>query len=113
MKTIITIHFKNYSDNYIATATTYDQLIAIMKTDKDFLSFEIYQQGTYIFQIENSPIPKKVLTLEKLQEKITYIECSYYSTDAIFRKEQKRKENFEKTYLNKLSKLNNFEQLFL
>lgn len=113
MNTILTIQYKKFSENIMVNSNNYKQVTQLMKIDKDFLYFEIYQQGNYFFQIENSPIPKKVLTLMKIQEKIAYIECSSFSTDLIFRMEQKRKENFEKTYLNKLSKLNNFEQLFL
>ena len=121
MDTIIEITYKNYSENIIVNENNYTDFLDILFKDKSFVSYEVLQEGDFCLISEIGKgdilyswytIPKKVQTLIKLEEKIDLIKNRCYSSDAEYRREQKRLENFKRTFENKLSKLNQVEQLY-
>ena len=62
METIVEIKYKNYTENVIMTNSTAKELTNIAKTDKDYVSHKVIQQGMFAF----APVVEKIKHVGKI-----------------------------------------------
>lgn len=74
METIVEIKYNNYTENVIMTNATAKELAKIAKTDKDYVSHKVIQQGAFAFP----PVVKKVMNVGKINNDLKGRAISVY-----------------------------------
>ena len=118
---IISIEYKNYSENEIVTEENAFEIIDLLLTDKAVIDFEYIIEGDVNLNYElgltdylcNFKVPSKVMTIEKMYSKMEEIKEEFCFTKAEEERNNLKIEKLEKRAIDKTWNLNNIERLFI
>ena len=118
---IISIEYKNYSENEIVTEENAFEIIDLLLTDKAVIDFEYIIEGDVNLNYElgltdylcNFKVPSKVLTIEKMYNKMEEIKEEFCFTKAEEERNNLKIEKLEERARVKTWDLNNIEKLFM
>jgi len=120
MNTVISIQYKNYTENEIVTEDNLFDVIDLLLTDKKIINFEYVIEGDVNLDDVSSTdflfdynTPSKVETIEGMNETLEELRDTYCYTRAEERRNELRIEKLEKRVTDKTWNLNNIERLFI
>jgi len=121
MNTIISIEYKNYTENEIVTEDNLCDIIELLLTDKTIIDFEYIIEGNVNLNYElgltdylcNFKTPSKVETIERIYETIEEAREQFCFTKAEEKRKELRIAKLEKRATDKTWNLNNIERLFI
>ncbi len=121
MNTVIAIEYKNYLQNEMVTEENAFEIIDLLLTDKAVIDFEYIIEGDINLSNElgktdylcNFKIPSKVLTIEKMYNKMEEIKEEFCFTKAEEERNNLKIEKLEKRAIDKTWDLKNTEKLFM
>tara|TARA_R110000796_G_scaffold60558_4_gene140101 strand:- start:157 stop:522 length:366 start_codon:yes stop_codon:yes gene_type:complete len=121
MNTVIAIEYKNYTENEIVTEENAFEIIELLLTDKTVIDFEYIVEGDINLNYElgftdylsDFKVPSKVLTIEKMYDKMEEIKEEFCFTKAEEERNNLKIEKLEKRAIDKTWDLKNTEKLFM